>query len=35
MNKFQNNAQPTDNDQDRRPQVSASAQDSGEVCCCG
>jgi hypothetical protein len=31
MNKFQYNAQPTDN-KDRRPQVSARAQDSGEVC---
>jgi hypothetical protein len=32
MNKFQKHAQPNDDDQDSGPQISALAEDSGEVC---
>jgi len=35
MKSFQKNAQPNDNDKDHRPEVSARAQDNGEVCCLG
>jgi hypothetical protein len=35
MKKFQKNAQPNDIDKDDSPQVSACAQDGGEVCCLG